>query len=44
MKAINIGGQSFQSIIENNNLYIDKTLFIKDWWTNSDSVTLITRP
>ena len=24
--------------------YIDKTMFIKEWWENYDSVTLITRP
>ena len=25
-------------------IYIDKTLFIKEWWESDDQVTLITRP
>ncbi|MFR0954114.1 MAG: AAA family ATPase [Lachnospiraceae bacterium] len=29
---------------ENNCFYIDKTDFIREWWENQDSVTLITRP
>ena len=43
-KVISIGNQSFESIREKNNFYIDKTLFIKEWWDNYDIVTLITRP
>lgn len=39
-----IGIQSFEKIIEVNNFYVDKTLFIKEWWENHDDVTLITRP
>jgi len=31
-------------MIENNYFYIDKTLFLKEWWENGDDVTLITRP
>ena len=31
-------------IISNNLFYIDKTLFIKEWWEKRDLVTLITRP
>ena len=31
-------------IIENDCFYIDKTMFIKEWWENQDDVTLITRP
>ena len=27
-----------------HNFYVDKTLFIKEWWENDDEVTLITRP
>lgn len=42
-KVISIGNQSFESIREKNNFYIDKTLFIKEWWDNYDIVTLITR-
>ena len=34
----------YKELIENNAFYIDKTLFIKEWWENFDSVTLITRP
>ncbi len=39
-----IGEQDFSKIIENNYLYVDKTDFIKEWWENGDTVTLITRP
>lgn len=44
MKTISIGKQSFSSIREKNNFYIDKTNFIKEWWESDDAVTLITRP
>ncbi len=43
-RMISIGGQDFKEIRENNAFYVDKTLFIKEWWENLDSVTLITRP
>ena len=43
-RPIAIGSQSFSAIIEENCFFVDKTLFIKDWWENKDSVTLITRP
>ena len=43
-QVISVGNQDFKSIIENNYFYIDKTSFIKEWWENGDSVTLITRP
>ena len=43
-RPIAIGSQSFSNIIEENCFFVDKTLFIKDWWENKDSVTLITRP
>lgn len=39
-----IGIQSFEKIIENNCMYIDKTDFIREWWESGDDVTLITRP
>ncbi len=42
--VISIGNQDFESIRENKRFYIDKTLFIKEWWENGDAVTLITRP
>lgn len=44
MKQIAIGTQSFASIREKNNFYIDKTDFIREWWESDDAVTLITRP
>ncbi|RKI41520.1 hypothetical protein D7V96_09950, partial [bacterium D16-59] len=43
-RIVGIGYQSYQELIENNIFYIDKTLFIKEWWENFDKVTLITRP
>ena len=43
-RVISIGNQSFESMCERDNFYIDKTLFIKEWWDNYDIVTLITRP
>lgn len=42
--VISIGNQDFVSIRKNNCFYIDKTDFIREWWENQDSVTLITRP
>ena len=43
-RTVGIGYQNYQELIENNVFYIDKTLFIKEWWENFDKVTLITRP
>ena len=43
-RTISIGEQGFEYIIKKNYFYIDKTEFIKQWWDNGDSVTLITRP
>ena len=43
-RTIGIGVQSFEKIIKNQYLYIDKTEFIKEWWESGDEVTLITRP
>ena len=43
-RTVGIGIQDFATIIENAYFYIDKTAFIKEWWENGDSVTLITRP
>ena len=43
-KVIGIGKQRYDRIIENDGFYIDKTMFIKEWWENPDDVTLITRP
>lgn len=41
---ISIGNQDFDSLRTQQCFYIDKTAFIKEWWENKDSVTLITRP
>ncbi len=43
-RTTGIGHQDFETIRLKNNFYIDKTLFIKEWWEAEDSVTLIARP
>ena len=43
-RTIAIGIQNFSELRENRCFYIDKTDFIREWWENMDSVTLITRP
>ena len=43
-RVIGIGQQDFGDVRRENLFYIDKTHFIKEWWENKDSVTLITRP
>lgn len=43
-RTVGIGIQDFGKIIENNYFYIDKTLFLKEWWESGDDVTLIARP
>lgn len=43
-RTVGIGIQDFAKIIENNYFYIDKTDFIREWWSSGDDVTLITRP
>lgn len=43
-RTVAIGIQNYNEIIENNCFYVDKTMFIKEWWESRDSVTLITRP
>lgn len=40
-RTVAIGIQDFETLIQNDYFYVDKTDFIKEWW---DSVTLITRP
>ncbi len=44
VKNISIGKQNFAAIRKGNFFYIDKTAFIKEWWSSGDDVTLITRP
>ncbi len=43
-RTVAIGVQDFETLISNDYFYIDKTDFIREWWENGDSVTLITRP
>lgn len=43
-RTAGIGIQNFEKIITIHNFYVDKTLFIKEWWESQDEVTLITRP
>ena len=43
-RTVGIGKQNYEKIVINHNFYVDKTLFIKEWWENEDEVTLITRP
>lgn len=44
MRRLGIGYQDFVELRKNNNFYIDKTSFIRDWWNYGDVVTLIARP
>ena len=43
-RTVGVGYQDYRQLMEDNAFYIDKTLFIKEWWENLDRVTLITRP
>ena len=43
-RTVGIGHQNFEQLITEDIFYIDKTMFIKEWWENKDAVTLITRP
>ena len=43
-RTVGIGHQNFEQLIAGNLFYVDKTMFIKEWWENGDAVTLITRP
>lgn len=43
-RTVGIGHQNFETVIQNDLFYIDKTKFIKEWWENGDAVTLLTRP
>lgn len=43
-RTVAIGVQDFEKLVANDRFYVDKTLFIKEWWENADDVTLITRP
>lgn len=43
-EIVSIGIQDFEQMRRNHKFYVDKTNFIKEWWEQEDSVTLITRP
>lgn len=43
-RVVSIGEQDFGRLISDGCFYVDKTLFIKEWWESRDMVTLITRP
>ena len=43
-RTVAIGIQDFETLRTENWFYIDKTDFIRRWWNQGDSVTLITRP
>lgn len=43
-RTIGIGKQDFERVRVNDNFYVDKTDFIRQWWEADDDVTLITRP
>ena len=43
-RTVGIGHQDFEQMIKGNLFYVDKTMFIKEWWESEDAVTLITRP
>lgn len=43
-RTVAIGIQNFEDLIQKNYFYVDKTMFIKEWWESGDNTTLITRP
>ncbi len=43
-RPVGIGYQDFEQLKADHIFYVDKTMFIKEWWDNRDMVTLITRP
>ncbi|MEZ3435936.1 MAG: ATP-binding protein [Lachnospiraceae bacterium] len=43
-RTVGIGIQDFEKLITKDTFYVDKTLFVKEWWESEDDVTLITRP
>ncbi|MBE6123027.1 MAG: hypothetical protein E7190_10025 [Erysipelotrichaceae bacterium] len=44
VRAIAIGNQNFEQLIKSHAFYVDKTLFLSEWYKSLDSITLITRP
>lgn len=43
-RRVALGKQDFEDVITSGCFYVDKTDFIREWWEQGDSVTLITRP
>ena len=43
-RTVAIGLQDFETVRQRDVFYIDKTYFLKEWWSAQDDVTLITRP
>ena len=43
-RTVAIGIQDFEKIVDRKCFYVDKTVFIKEWWESNDEVTLIARP
>ena len=43
-RVVSIGKQSFEDLRLENYFYVDKTDFIRQWWSLGDEVTLICRP
>ena len=43
-RTVSIGCQDFETIRREGYFYVDKSYFIKEWWEEGDSATLITRP
>lgn len=43
-RTVAIGIQNFAELREKNYFYVDKTMFIKEWWESGDNTTLINRP
>lgn len=39
-RTVSIGRQDFEKMRVNNNFYVDKTHFIRQWWEAEDDVTL----
>lgn len=43
-RLVSIGYQEYDDLVRNRLFYVDKTMFIEEWWGSRDKVTLITRP
>lgn len=37
VKTVAIGVQDYAKLIEEQNFYVDKTEFIREWWESSDA-------